>query len=327
MKYEIRSVKFLIFSLFICSVLEGQTEITSKHFVVRYDQGSKETAHMAADAAEKARVMVTNILGIEVPSAVLIQVVSSRGAFGKDQPAQPGEIPGWAAGTAYPSRQLIFIRQPVGADLTYNDIAEVVTHEYTHIAVGYYLNEKEIPRWFEEGVADFISSGRSWSAAATIGIASLSGRLISFEALDSYWPSSQSEADIAYAQAADFVDFIESRYGPGAIRAILEKIQKTGDFNSAVIMVTGKPLQALEYAWLDHVIKKYRWIPLLTGGVGIWMLGSLLVIVGYFRKRRINRLKLQLWEIEEKVGRASYAAERKIEEDNNGEDTGGVPYQ
>jgi hypothetical protein len=202
-----------------------------------------------------------------------------------------------------------------------------VTHEYTHIAVGYYLNEKETPHWFEEGVADFISSGRSWSAAATIGLASLSGRLISFEALNSYWPSSQSEAELAYAQAADFVDFIENRFGPGAIKAILEKTKNQGDFNSAVMMATGKPLNVLEMEWVDYVVRKYRWIPLLTGGVGIWMLGSLLVIVGYFRKRRINRLRLQLWEIEEKLHRMSYEAERKIEEDDNGENTGGIPYQ
>ena len=312
--------------LFVTAQPSPQLAINTAHFRVYYDDKSAETAKMAVDAAEKARLAVSNILGIEVPSTVLIEVVSSKGAFGKDQPAQPGEIPGWAVGTAYPARHLIFIRQPIGADLTYNDIAEVVTHEYTHIAVGYYLGDIETPRWFEEGVADFISSSRSWTAAITIGTAELTGRLIPFEQLDSHWPISQDEATLAYAESADFVDFIENSYDPGAIRAILDKTKEQRDFNAAFMLVTDKPLNVMESEWLFRVTSRYRWIPLLTGGVGIWMIGGLLVIIGYIRKRRLNLLKLQLWELEEKMGRVHYEAENKNEEDN-GEDSGPIPYQ
>ena len=279
----------------------GPTRIETEHFIVQHERTASETAKIAAEAAEKAYVNVKHLLGIEAPSPVMIVVISSGGAFGKDKRPLPGDLPGWAVGSAYPAKRLIFISQPHGVSLRYRDIAEVVTHEYTHIAVGSYLGDMEIPRWFDEGVADFVGGGRSWTASFSIGVAAITGRLIPLDALRRWWPTSRREAEVAYAQGADFVAFVENKHGPGAIKNILYEMRSSGKFEAAVLKATGKKLAELETEWLKRVVRVYRWVPILSGGLTIWAFGSMLVIIGYVRKKRISKLKYHLWEIEERL--------------------------
>jgi len=247
----------------------------------------------------------------------MIVVISSGGAFGKDKRPLPGGLPDWAVGSAYPARRLIFMSQPHGVSLRYRDIAEVVTHEYTHIAVGSYLGDMELPRWFDEGVADFVGGGRSWTASFSIGVAAITGRLIPLDALRRWWPTSRREAEVAYAQGADFVAFVENKHGPGAIRNVLYEMRSSGKFEAAVLKTTGKNLAQLETEWLKRVVRVYRWVPILSGGLTIWAFGSMLVIIGYVRKKRINKLKYHLWEIEERLDKEDVEISEEDELENS----------
>lgn len=300
-------MNYLWLTFLLISLQTEVKQINTEHFIVLYDNYSADTARLASEGAEDAYVKVRASLGLEMNSKVTIVIKSAAGDFKKDQPAPPESVPDWAAGTAYPTRKIIFLRRPDGIRLKYDDVFEVVGHEYTHIAIGNFLQNIDVPRWFEEGVADFTGGERSLTASATIGSAALGGTLLSFDSIDRSWPESSGEAERAYAQSADFIQYLEDTYGPGTIKKILHAIKISGDFNKAVETVTNASPAIIQAYWLKHVTRVYRWIAISSGGVTLWTLAGILVIIGYFRKKKLNRLKIQMWEIEDKLRRIDFA--------------------
>ncbi len=293
-----RTLLLFILAAICASATVGKVD--TEHFVVYFDKDASQTARMAAKAAEEARDRTYNVLGIRAKKRIAIRIQSAAEDFSKKQPGE--RVPGWAVGTAYASRNAIFIMQPHGVKLQYNDIREVVTHEYIHVAVGNYLEEVDVPRWLDEGLADFVGGERSWTAPVTLGTASITGRLIPLAALKNYWPQSAEKAKLAYAQASDFAAFIEREYGPGAIKRLLKLAHSTGDLDAAFRSVTGKGVYELEKEWIEKVARYYKWIPLLSGGLTLWAGASVLVVLGFIRKKRVKKLKYQLWELEERMG-------------------------
>jgi len=304
-------------ALFVLSPEVG--EVRSEHFITRHDSTSAGTARLATKAAERAYDSVKRVLSIEAPTPVIIVIVSSKSEFRKDGRLLPEGLPAWAVGAARPASRTILLSQPYGAGLKYEDIAEVITHEYTHIAVGNYLEGIDFPRWFDEGLADFMGGRRSLSASLTIGAAALTGRLIPLKALDRKWPRSSSEAQLAYAEASDFVGYMEKEFGAGTVKRILHETRLRKDLNTAVENITGETMAEIEGDWLKHVMRVYRWLPILTGGVTIWAFGAVMVIIGYIRKKKIGKLKYRLWELEEKLAGLSYEEREKFLEENEGE--------
>jgi len=294
---HVKSVIPLLLVLVVLS--QGAGKVSTRHFDVYFDEGAGRTATMIAAAAEEARAKTRRVLGIRAEKRIVIRVKSFAGDFAEGQPGE--HVPGWAVGTAYASRNTIFIMQPRGIKLKYTDITEVVTHEYVHVATGNYLEAVDMPRWLDEGLADFVGGARSWTAPLTLGTASITGRLIPMAELKNHWPQSAEAAGLAYAQSSDFVAFIEREYGPGAIRKLLKTARSTGDLDAAFRRVAGKGVYELESEWIGKMTRRYKWIPILSGGVTLWAMASVLVVIGYMRKRRMRRLKYQLWEMEERL--------------------------
>jgi len=299
--------------------------IKSEHFTVFFERGSRNTAEICLSAAETAYKKVEKNIGVKVNSTVYIRVSRGKGTFGKDQPAPPGAIPEWAVGTAYPSRRIIFIRHPEGVKITYDDITAVVMHEYSHIALGNALEGIDIPIWLDEGIADFVAGSRSWTASFTIGSAAITGRLFSFDSLKYWWPKSGDEAQIAYAQCANFIFYIERNYGPGAVKRLVEEIKRTGDVDKSIVSVTGKERKKIENEWFRHVSRIYRWIPLLSGGLSLWVIASILVIIGHARKKRLNNLKIEMWDMEDRLRGLKYHEDDDSEDEDEDEETPDKP--
>lgn len=306
-----KSLTLIILTLLAAYQPAGK--ISSEHFDVYFDENAGLTAKMAARAAEEARESAYRVLGIRAQERIVIRIISADEVFTKRQPGE--HVPGWAVGTAYASRNAIFIMQPHGVKLQYTDVSEVVTHEYVHVAVGNYLEAVDVPRWLDEGLADFVGGGRSWTAPITLSAASITGRLIPLAALKNYWPRSAEKAELAYAQASDFTAFIEKEYGPGAIKRLLKAAHSTKDLEAAFRYVTGKGVYELEKEWIEKVARHYKWIPILSGGLTLWAVASVLVVFGFMRKRRVKRLKYQMWELEERMA-GFYAKDDDLDDED-----------
>lgn len=310
-----------IFISHISAGLPAGGAIGSEYFTVRYGPNDEKIARYVHQSALKAKMEVENKLGISVTRPVMILIIS--GGEKNFEASQPhgAVIPDWAIGTAYPKGYTIILKKPDNIKFRFDDLEKVVLHEYVHIAIGDYLGETRAPRWLEEGIPTALSGERTLTASATIGIAGITGSIIPFEKLDYAWPSSPSQADLAYAQSADFISWLMTKYGEQVTQQILQNLKETQDIDKTLIKVTGNPLSELEKIWLKEKTRYYFWIPLLTGGLTIWFFASILLILGYRRKRKKSLLKMKLWELEEGLSSSPSAlkviSQTEEEEENN----------
>ena len=63
--------------------------------------------------------------------------------------------------------------------------------------------------------------------------------------------------------------------------------------------VYGLRWEELEKRWRDYLKLRFSWIPIVTSTTTLWFLVTIVFILGYLRKRKANRLKLEEWDREE----------------------------
>ena len=58
-------------------------------------------------------------------------------------------------------------------------------------------------------------------------------------------------------------------------------------------------ITALHPAWTQVSLRRHSWPLLLSGLTVVWVFGAVLLVIGYFRTRRKQRITLERWAIEE----------------------------
>ena len=144
---------------------------------------------------------------------------------------------------------------------------------------------------------------REWnfSRHAILTQAVLTNRLIPLRVLTLSFPAEEGTADLAYAQSFIFISFIINKIGRDAFHQFILNYSRSGNLEHSLRRATGMDLDDLEKKWLSYLKLRNSWIPIIVSATTLWFLASLIFIYGYFRKKRIARLKLRQWEEEEKM--------------------------
>lgn len=207
---------------------------------------------------------------------------------------QPGEPPGWAAGTAWSERGEIYLRTRLprrGAD----PIHRVFTHEVVHIAVGRAFDSP--PRWLNEGLAKVLARELDARSHALLAQATLSGSLLSLEDITRRWPARAGPARLAYAQSTDFVAYL-SNQGDGALPQLIDRLARGEELDAALLASTGRDLATLEEDWRDRITFWHALIPVIGSSGAIWGLATLIFLIATVRQRR--KFKRQMAKMEER---------------------------
>jgi len=219
---------------------------------------------------------------------------------------QPGRLPDWADGTAWPHRGLIFLRAPRLRGHTNETLEMVLEHELVHILLGRAFGARPVPRWLQEGLAQLKSGEYSAETTATLAKGILGDNLMSIHELSRGFPDNALRAQLAYAQSADLVAYIQNTYGPSAINALIRELSRGERFAPAVRIATGDVVDDIDVAWRARLQSSPLGLsPLFSEGIW-WGLGAFLVPVAWFAVRRRNRRKLERWKREEVLEDALY---------------------
>ena len=119
-----------------------------------------------------------------------------------------------------------------------------------------------------------------------VALATLLGRDLDPDSLDELFAGGEADAQAGYALAFSLVRHIEEEGGLGATRGIVDRVAAGETFERAVRGATGRSLDDLTAEWRRSATLAYRWVPVLTSTVTLWMLVTGLVFVAWSRKRR-----------------------------------------
>ncbi len=209
---------------------------------------------------------------------------------------------------AYPP--LHFVMLALQAPVTWEapDLAELMRHELTHIALDDAVGGRHVPRWFNEGLAIRQSRELPWARLRTLWDASLGKRLIPLRDLDAGFPTDSYEVNVAYAESADFVSFLMRDADRARFGSLVQRVGAGTPFNRALEDAYGTDVRKLEFQWREEVGRRFGIVPMLTGGGLVWTAIVGLAFAAWLKRRRRAKAKLEQWAREEAELDAAIAA-------------------
>jgi len=279
--------------------------IEGNGITVRAESGMSRLANRIAKMApKKLRSISADLEHLAKPPKVEIRLIKRSANMTRASP--PGHrVPGWAAGVAFPRLGVIVVA--TRREHNTINVPNTVAHELAHLAMGAALRGRA-PRWLDEGFAYLHSSEYSFARWRTLVGMAWTGNVIPWRELDDSFPAQEQEAGRAYAQSYDLVSFL-------AIRGKHKHTDDDGDrwpFQQFLSLIASghtpdeaarvaylNSMDQLHSEWYQQLRKRYLLLPAELIALGIWVVGAILLIIAYIRRRRINRGRLQQWAEEE----------------------------
>jgi hypothetical protein len=208
-------------------------------------------------------------------------------------------VPPWVSGYADPAAGVVVLmpaREPSYPDSSLEDL---LRHEVAHVLIGRAAGGRPVPRWFQEGLA--MIAGQSWGLEdrGRLTLALFADRRIPLSELDGHFAGSQGMVQRAYAVAGAFVRDLVERHGPRVPGEVLSGLADGLSFPEAYRRASGETLAAAEDSFWDRQTFWYRWVPLLTSSVTLWLAVTLLALWAMAKRRARDAAQRKLWEEEE----------------------------
>jgi hypothetical protein len=217
-----------------------------------------------------------------------------------------GRIPQWGAGVAIPSLQRIVIPLfdvPSGGPYRRD---RTVLHEWAHLGLHEQLEDLRIPRWFDEGYAQWASGGWDVREAWRLRFALATGSAPPLDSLTLSFPGDEAGASLAYLLSASAFEYLFQPSGVDGVEILIERWQDMREFERAFRTTFGVTTGAFELLWIDHVRQRYGWVLVIYQSAVFWLLAGALVVLLVWIRRGRNLERLARLRATEPLDRPAY---------------------
>ncbi len=277
------SILLAVISVFSAQPAAAGTDvIRSNGVIVRFEKPLKSVAMEVAGIYPSARKELGTALrsGIDfIPEVILM---SDRERFLR--------IAGnrLVVAVAIPGKNLIIIDNSEMKRYPYS-LKVTLKHELSHLLLHDYVGGGELPRWLDEGIAQWVSGGMAeiltGRGRAGLEKAVLSGKLIPIRALASGFPDDAQLLRLSYEESRSFVEYIIKKSGTKGMLGILNNLREGDRINTAVIREMSVPLNDLETEWHDYLKRRFTWFVYFSSRIYevIFAVGALFLIYGFIK--------------------------------------------
>ena len=281
----------LILILTASSGAAEMEEYRGPEITVRYEVPLKDAAIRLASAYGTARTDIETKLGWRLQSSPVVVLVRDHDAF---QETARNEL---VTAFAMPERNLIVIDYSKMNRIPF-DLEDTFRHELSHILLHQEIDASSLPKWLDEGVAQWASGGMAdilrTGEKDLLQQAVLSHRMIALQDIADTFPSSPNGLILAYEESKSFTEFIVKHYGEAKLRLILKGLEKNETIEQAAYGNLGLPLDKLEQQWKESLSKENLWISYAADHL-YWLLfffAALISIAGFcVAKRRMKNYR------------------------------------
>lgn len=265
-----------------------------------------------------------------LPTGVHAVLAHSPAAFDE---ATGGVVPEWRAGVAIPSLDMLVMPTGEGVRVVAGEGLRTLRHEWAHLGLHQHLGELRVPRWFNEGYAQWASGGFDAMGAWRLRVMIALRRTPAMDSLALSWPSGREEARTAYLLAASAVTYLLEAGGERGLALFLDRWRERRSFESAFRETFGVTTGQFEEDWKRHVRSRYGWLFMLSHSALFWLVLALVLLFMMRSRQGRNREKLArlraeelpdapaYWETAEELG----AGDRRVETSRAGPHDGDPP--
>lgn len=206
----------------------------------------------------------------------------------------------WAVGVAFVDARRIVLRTHGSAFFT---LRETFDHEISHVLVHAAAGGGHIPRWFSEGVAIWQAGESVIHRLRDAQEAALTDNLLPLSELDRSFPDRGPAVALAYAEAALFVRWLQSREPRAPVPAVLRRMRSGASFDEAFRAVFQEPADALHGQWREQFRSQTSAFVFLRNPGFLWLGVAVLLVIAIFAVRRRRRLQWRKLELREALER------------------------
>jgi len=322
-------IKYLLLAVILCfpglhpeavvasDVTSGWQSVSDSRLTVRFRGPSDLLANQVLERAGTFLTDTSQFLELPWLSQYSIVIAGSRDEFVELQPTTI-PAPEWAGALTYPELGLVLIMTPGAMETGGSRYWSVLQHEMAHLLLGDAESRHRIrlPRWFQEGIATYVSGEMNLSRLVQLGWAQATGATPDFKELEFTFPNQASRAGAAYARSYLFIRYVSQRFGEDAVARLVKESLQRGGINSGVAAAFDLSMAELLAGFDQYARVKATWIPVITSSATIWGVITLLFFITFFRKKVQGMRTMLQWEREEEEERlaASLPDERVNEE-------------
>ena len=203
-----------------------------------------------------------------------------------------GQVPEWRAGVALPEEGTLVIPLGEGRGVADAETRRVLRHEWAHLGLHQSLPGLRIPRWFDEGYAQWASGGWEALDAWRLRVLLATGGATPLDSLTLAWPREREAARTAYLLSASAVTYLLGESGSRGLEIFLKAWRTERSFDTALRSTFGVTPGQFEDDWRRHVRKRYGWLFVLSHSAIFWLLMTLVLLVMARIRHRSNRERM-----------------------------------
>ncbi len=202
------------------------------------------------------------------------------------------------AALALPGRNLVLLDMSKMSKHAFV-LETTMKHELCHLLLHRYIQQDHLPKWLDEGVCQWVSSGLAEivmeGKGSSLEEAVLAGRLLPLNQLVDHFPSEDRLMKLAYEQSESVVKYTSETYGSDKLIQLLDQLRRGKPFESSVKESLGVDFAELESNWQRSLKKQQTWFLYVSIHLYeiIFLAAALLTVGGFFRmiylrKKRCN---------------------------------------
>ena len=215
--------------------------------------------------------------------------------------------PRWITGFAVAEQNTVVLLPGRVLSYPHDSMGALLRHEVTHVLLARAAGGRELPRWFQEGVA--LLAAREWEMEdhERLLVGGITGVPPSMASLQRAFDGDGYSIETAYAIAGALVQDLVREHGREVVARIAAEAAKGESFAAAFRTATGDSLADFETAFWRRFRWRYRWVPFLTSGATLWLGITALALVAIARRRQRDAAMRARWDEEERLAQAAAA--------------------
>jgi hypothetical protein len=257
---------------------------------------------LADSTLQQTRARLQKLLGNELSFSAEIFLADNETVFDS---LIGGLFPDWGAAAAIPARKRIVIKSPDSFPLS-RPLQELLSHEYSHLALAHRTGLHEAPRWFDEGLAMVVSMQWSWSDNLIMNLAVVTGQFIPLQEIDQVNRFSESRAHLAYSESYLAVQYLFDIYRVEGVNIFLDEIARGASIDRALVASTGSKYADFESEFRVYLQGRFNLVGLLADTMYFWLFLAIITVIGFILWLRKRRAYYRKWEEEERLASTDF---------------------
>lgn len=228
-------------------------ELKNDRVAIYWYDGDDSFGQGVFDRANQTLDSIENDIGAKVDRQIQIWMYGNQDDFRSALP--PGQ-PEWVGGQSFNDFNVVMVLAS-GSSLDY--ATRGALHEMTHQVIAEAMRgpfPQALPHWMDEGLAvyhQFIPPHLDDFLVPPLQRALQQDSLFRLQSLDSNFPASPDQADVAYGESYSVVAFMIKQYGPDKMKQIFNLFRNGSTSDEAFQQVLGMGTDALENEWRKSV--------------------------------------------------------------------------